>query len=428
MSISTLAERYRSIRGTTEALCAPLSAEDCGVQSMPDASPAKWHLAHTSWFFETFLLAGRPGHRPFHPRFGYLFNSYYNGVGDRPPRAERGLLSRPSLDEVRAYRGHVDAAVLELLDGGSAGAPPDALAEILILGLNHEQQHQELILTDIKHALWCNPLRPAYRAPRAAPEAAAPAAPALAWRAHAGGLVEIGRPPPRAGGDPFSFDNESPRHAVMLRPHALATRPATAGEYLAFIADGGYRRPDLWLSDGWDAVQRGGWSAPLYWQLDGAAATLFTLEGMRPVRADEPVCHVSYYEADAYARWAGARLPTEAEWEAAAADAPIEGNLLETGLLHPRAAGPSSTITPHVPQQLFGDVWEWTQSPYTAYPGFQPAAGALGEYNGKFMVNQLVLRGGSCATPASHLRATYRNFFGPAARWQLSGARLARDE
>jgi len=428
--MGTLAERYREVRRTTEALCAPLSAEDCALQSMPDASPAKWHLAHTSWFFETFVLDGRPGHRAFHPRFAYLFNSYYNGVGDRPNRAQRGLLSRPSLDEVHAYRRHVDAAMLALLEARERGGGDDeALAERTVLGLNHEQQHQELILTDIKHALWCNPLRPAYRAAddrdRQGGASRRPAS--LEWRAHDGGVVEIGRAP-RAPGDPFAFDNESPRHRVFLRSHALASRPVAVAEYLEFIADGGYHRPELWLSDGWDAVQHGKWSAPLYWDRDGANATLFTLEGPRVARPDEPICHVSYYEADAYARWAGARLPTEAEWEVAAAAAPVVGNLLESGALHPRAAIASSSRGDALSsQQLFGDVWEWTQSAYSAYPGYQPEPGALGEYNGKFMCNQIVLRGGSCATPASHIRATYRNFFAPGARWQFSGIRLARD-
>jgi ergothioneine biosynthesis protein EgtB len=435
MSAPDLAARYSEVRGRTEELCAPLSAEDCGVQSMPDASPAKWHLAHTSWFFETFLLGARAGYRPFHPQFGYLFNSYYNGVGDRPPRGQRGLLSRPSLEQVYAYRRHVDAAALDLIRGRPA--PVQAVLDVVVLGLNHEQQHQELILTDIKHALWCNPLRPAYREPQkedgdgpgsdAGSDRARSPAP-LVWRSHAGGVIDIGRPAAASGGgaDPFTFDNEGPRHQVVLRPHALACRPVSAGEYLDFIGDGGYRRPELWLSDGWDAVQQGGWGAPLYWQVSGADALLFTLAGMRPLRRDEPVCHVSYYEADAYARWAGARLPTEAEWEAAAAQAPVEGNFLESRALHPRA--PSSGGSAGPLPQLFGDVWEWTQSPYTAYPGYQPPAGALGEYNGKFMINQQVLRGGSCATPASHIRASYRNFFPPGARWQFSGIRLARDE
>jgi ergothioneine biosynthesis protein EgtB len=438
--MATLAERYREVRRTTEALCAPLSAEDCGVQSMPDASPAKWHLAHTSWFFETFVLDGRAGQRPYHPRFAYLYNSYYNGVGDRPSRAQRGLLSRPSLDEIYAYRRHVDAAMLSLLEAHERdGREDDAiargagdrptLAALIVLGLNHEQQHQELILTDIKHALWCNPLRPAYRPAddRDRPDGAArPPAP-VEWLAHEGGLVEIGRPPAHAPDDPFAFDNESPRHRVFLRPHALASRPVAVAEFLEFIADGGYRRPELWLSDGWDAVQHGQWSAPLYWELDRTLGTLFTLAGPRPARPDEPVCHVSYYEADAYARWAGARLPTEAEWEVAASAAPVAGNLLETDALHPCAAAPPLRGVGAGHQQLFGDVWEWTQSPYSPYPGYQPEAGALGEYNGKFMCNQMVLRGGSCATAASHIRASYRNFFAPGARWQFSGIRLARD-
>jgi ergothioneine biosynthesis protein EgtB len=430
----TISQRYRDVRRATEDLCRPLSAEDCGVQSMPDASPAKWHLAHTSWFFETFVLSGRPWYRPFHPAFGYLFNSYYNGVGDRHERPRRGMLSRPSLDDVRAYRRHVDEAMLRLLDHGRGddGGAGGAAAERIVLGLHHEQQHQELILTDIKHAFWCNPLRPAYRSDGdgLAPPPPAVAAP-LAWTAWQGGVVEIGHAPATSGAGPssFAFDNEGPRHRVHLQPFLLASRPVTAGELMAFIDDGGYARAELWLSDGWDAVRAGGWTAPLYWEARGGDGWwALTLDGMRPVRPDDPVCHVSYYEADAYARWAGARLPTEAEWETAAAPLPVDGHLLESGLLHPRAAAAApATAAGGAPAQLFGDVWEWTQSPYTPYPGFRPAAGALGEYNGKFMCNQLVLRGGSCATPRSHIRASYRNFFAPSARWQFSGVRLARD-
>ena len=419
----SLGDRYRAIRRATEDLCRPLSPEDCGVQSMPDASPTKWHLAHTSWFFETFVLSdAAPTYRAFHPAFRSLFNSYYNGVGDRHARPARGLLSRPSLADVQAYRRHVDEAMSRLLDDGGLRAEAAAL---VVLGLNHEQQHQELILTDIKHAFWMNPLRPAY-APAPAHSADAVAAP-QAWRERPGGTVEIGAPSPGASGEPFAFDNEGPRHAVLLAPHALASRLVTCGEYREFIADGGYRRPELWLSDGWDAVQTGGWSAPLYWEQQAGQWWSLTFAGMQPVRSSEPVSHVSYYEADAYARWAHARLPTEAEWEGAAAATGVaaERNLLEAGFLRPMppGLGPSGDGI----AQLIGDVWEWTQSPYTPYPGFRAAGGAVGEYNGKFMCNQIVLRGGSCLTPRTHVRPSYRNFFGPAARWQMSGLRLARD-
>jgi len=418
-----LATRYARVRRQTETLVEPLSAEDCQVQSMPDASPAKWHLAHTSWFFETFVLGGQP----FDPSFRFLYNSYYEAIGERQPRAARGLLSRPSLDEVRRYRRSVDDRMLERL-----GAGLDASTEALVvLGLAHEEQHQELILTDIKHLLGTHPLRPLYRRDEHA-ESGRGAAP-LTFVPQPGGIVTIGHPGPERGGQPFAFDNESPRHQVLLQPHALASRLVTAGEYLAFVRDGGYRRPELWLSDGWGHVRAEGWRGPLYWQFgegegagdagDAAAVSIYTLGGERPLDPAEPVVHVSYYEADAYSRWAGARLPSEAEWEAVAASAPLSGNLLGSGALHPRAAplgGPAVG-------QLFGDAWEWTSSAYSPYPGFRPAAGALGEYNGKFMCNQLVLRGGSCFTPGGHVRPSYRNFFPPAARWQAAGIRLARD-
>jgi ergothioneine biosynthesis protein EgtB len=430
-----LAGRYRDVRRATEELAAPLSAEDCGVQSMADASPVKWHLAHTSWFFETFLLGQRAGYTAFHPSFRALFNSYYNSVaGERHDRPQRGVLSRPSLDEVRAYRRHVDQAMRRLIDSG--GDDPE-MAALLVLGLNHEQQHQELILTDIKHAFWCNPLRPAYRPLEGEAAAADPRrrpSPPAEWRAHPGGTIEIGHAGAGERGEPFSFDNEGPRHATLLSPHALAARLVTAGEYQAFIDDGGYRRPELWLSDGWEAAHRAGWEAPLYWEARDGRWWRFTLAGMQPVRPDDPVSHVSFYEADAYARWAGARLPTEAEWESAAARAPVEGNFVESGRLEPAppaglTAGTEGLAEPPGDSmaQLFGDVWEWTRSPYIPYPRFRSAAGALGEYNGKFMCNQMVLRGGSCVTPRSHMRPSYRNFFGPAARWQFSGIRLARD-
>lgn len=410
-----LAERYPEVRRTTESLCARLTPEDHVVQSMPDASPAKWHLAHTSWFFETFLLGPHlPGYAEFHPRYGYLFNSYYNAVGDRHERPRRGILSRPPLEEIHAYRRHVDGRMAELF----AALTPERAAELaplIALGLNHEQQHQELILMDIKHAFASEPLRPAY-VPRAE-QARSGGAPALRWVPFGEGVRRIGDD----GKERFAFDNEGPRHRVFTEPFQLASRPVTCGEFRAFIDDGGYRRPEFWLSDGWDAVRANGWEAPLYWE-DGA---VMTLSGVQPFDDAEPVCHVSFYEADAFARWAGARLPTEAEWEVAAVDAEVKGNLLERGRLHPAAAdggGGSGALG-----QLFGDVWEWTASAYSPYPGFRPAAGAVGEYNGKFMCNQLVLRGGACVTPASHLRATYRNFFPPHARWAFSGLRLARD-
>ena len=410
---SDLAVRYAAVRRQTEALAAPLSAEDCALQSMPDASPVKWHLAHATWFFETFILADRADYRPFDPAFRVLFNSYYVGVGERHPRPERGMLSRPDLASVRTYRAHVDAAMRSLL---TSRCDPATAARIE-LGLNHEQQHQELICTDVKHLLSRNPTAPVYRAGWPL----VPVRPSrIAWIAYAGGLDHFGH----AGPD-FAFDNESPRHRAFVAPFELASRPVTHGEYAAFVADGGYRRPELWLSAGWDVVTARGWTAPLYWQDDGGTWTTFTLHGRVEIDAHTPMCHLSFYEADAYARWAGARLPAEHEWELAARDVPVAGNLLESGALHPMPlAEPPAARTP---AQLWGDVWEWTRSDYAPYPGYAPPPGALGEYNGKFMSGQYVLRGGSCATPASHLRATYRNFFAPDARWQFSGVRLARD-
>jgi ergothioneine biosynthesis protein EgtB len=409
----TLPDRYRRIRQATAALCEPLSAEDCQVQSMDDASPVKWHLAHTSWFFETFVLERRQrGYTPFDPHFRVLFNSYYQSVGAQYARPRRGLLSRPTLAEVWRYRAHVDRHMATLVQqGGCAGEA----AAVIDLGLHHEQQHQELILTDVKHLLSCNPLQPAYR-PCAPPSAeCAP----LRWVSFPEGVCEIGH-----AGPGFAFDNEGPRHRVLVHGFALASRLVTTGEFRAFIEDGGYARPELWLSDGWKVVRERGWRAPLYWEAVQDAWFQFTLGGFRPVDDAEPVTHVSLYEADAYARWADARLPTEAEWEMAAAHAPIAGNFVEDARFHP---APAPQATGDAPVQLFGDVWEWTQSPYTAYPGFKPAAGAIGEYNAKFMANQYVLRGGSCATPRSHIRATYRNFFPADARWQFSGIRLATD-
>jgi ergothioneine biosynthesis protein EgtB len=393
-------------------LAAPLSAEDQMLQSMPDASPTKWHLAHTTWFFETFLLTPHvPGYRSTDPRFRQLFNSYYKQVGEHPYRGARGLMSRPSLEEVHSYRRSVDDAMLALIDHAH-----DEVLSLIEMGLNHEQQHQELVLTDIKHALWSSPLQPAYRARPIAP---AGEAAKLEWQELDGGIHQIGH-----RGEGFAFDNEGPRHEVLLRPFRLASRAVTNGEWLEFMADGGYRRPELWLSDGWDAICAQRWEAPLYWNHLDDEWWLYTMSGTRRVEESEPACHVSYYEADAYARWAGARLPLEAEWEIAAERNPSRGAMLEDQVFHPhgRIEDPS-----HMLQQVFGDVWEWTASPYVAYPGFRAAPGAIGEYNGKFMCNQMVLRGGSCATPASHIRPTYRNFFPPPARWQFSGVRLARD-
>lgn len=404
-SAADLAKRYADVRAATEALTATLSPEDAQVQSMPDASPAKWHLAHTTWFFETFLLDRATGYTPFDPVFAYLFNSYYEAVGPRHARPMRGLLTRPSLDQVMAYRSHVDSAMRRLLGSG------DADPALLTLGLHHEQQHQELILMDIKHALSCNPLEPAFRERTKHPSRdVAP----LGWTTFDGGLRRIGHEAAH-----FAFDNEGPRHKVWVEPFAVSNRLVTAGEYRDFVADGGYKRSEFWLSDGWATVQREGWTAPLYWRESGDGWSVFTLEGRRPIDPAEPVCHVSLYEADAYARWAGARLPTEAEWEVSAEgiDPPTEHVQL-----HPVPAAGDEGV-----QQLFGAVWQWTASAYLPYPGFTPAAGAVGEYNGKFMSGQMVLRGSACVTPPGHTRTTYRNFFPPDARWAFSGIRLARN-
>ena len=397
--------RLEEVRAATLRLAEGLSAEDMVVQSMPDASPVKWHLAHTTWFFETLILLPRaPGYQAFHPGYARLFNSYYETLGARHPRPQRGLLTRPSREEVLQYRGHVDAA----LRRNWAALPPD----LLRLGLHHEQQHQELILTDLKHLLSCNPLRPAYA--EADPDPGSDAAPAMGWRAFEGGLVAIGHEGPG-----FAFDNEGPRHQVYLRPFRMADRCVTESEYLAFMEDGGYADPAWWLSEGWDLVRSEGWEAPGYWFRDGSRWSQFTLHGTRAAGSARPVCHLSFFEADAYAKWAGKRLPLETEWELAASQA---GEAQHPMTLHPTPieAGPGF-------RQLFGGVWEWTSSPYAPYPGYRAAAGPVGEYNGKFMVNQMVLRGGSCLTPPGHIRATYRNFFPPSARWQVSGIRLAED-
>jgi ergothioneine biosynthesis protein EgtB len=405
---ATLLQRFRRVRARTLGLCAGLGAEDMMVQSMPDASPTKWHLAHTTWFFEQFLLGRDPAWRPRHPEWHFLFNSYYQTVGPMHARPRRGLLSRPSLDEVLDYRRRVEDAVAARLE---AGLEPAAEA-IVELGLQHEQQHQELLVTDIQHALWCNPLHPAYD-PALAPPAPSRVEPLSYVDGHEG-VVDVGH-----AGDGFAFDNESPRHRVFLHAHALANRLVTNGEFRLFVEDGGYREPTLWLSDGWATVQAEGWERPLYWQ-DGLDSA-YGLGGVRELDPAAPVVHLSYFEADAFARWAGARLPTEAEWESAAASLPVRGNLLDERAQPPRAAAGDGLL------QMYGDVWEWTSSPYVSYPGFQPLPGALGEYNGKFMNAQWVLRGGSCATPRDHIRATYRNFFPAQARWQFAGLRLARD-
>jgi ergothioneine biosynthesis protein EgtB len=402
-------ERFLRVRSATEALCAPLSPEDCVAQSMPDASPAKWHLAHTSWFFETFVLARVPGFTPFRPGYSEIFNSYYEAVGERHPRAARGVLTRPAFEEVRAYRASVTARVLSLLE---RQATSPELRSIVELGVHHEEQHQELLLTDIKHLFAANPLRPQYREAGERPRSEASP---FVFRTFDAALRTIGH-----SGEAFAFDNERPAHRVFVEAHALADRLVTNGEYLEFMRDGGYTRPELWLSDGFRTATERGFRAPLYWEPSHDA--VFSLAGVVPLNLAEPVCHVSFYEADAFARWAKARLPTEAEWESAVDSAAVRGNFVESGALEPRPAGaPDGSL-----RQLYGDVWEWTQSAYSPYPGFRPLAGALGEYNGKFMANQLVLRGGSCVTPREHVRATYRNFFPPDARWQFTGFRLAR--
>jgi ergothioneine biosynthesis protein EgtB len=404
--------RFEEVRNLTEELAACLTPEDQTVQSMPDVSPTKWHRAHTSWFFETFLLGPKvSSYVEFHPQFAYLFNSYYEALGARHPRAERGNLSRPGVSEVGDYRRYVDKAMFQLLEGLE---DPRTL-DLVELGIHHEQQHQELLLMDIKHVLSCNPLEPLYAEAQQREDSGTTT---LGWIEHPGGTVEIGH---RGAG--FAFDNEYPLHRAELTPFGLADRAVTSGEWRAFIADGGYQRPELWLSDGWAMVQNEGLRAPLYWSEDPDTGEhqwkVFTLHGPEPVHDADPVVHVTYYEADAYAHWTGYRLPTENEWETIARDQPVVGTLLPSGLLHPSGAGNHPGF--------FGNTWEWTASAYSPYPGFRASKDAVGEYNGKFMVNQYVLRGGSCVTPGEHVRATYRNFFPASARWAFSGLRLARD-
>jgi ergothioneine biosynthesis protein EgtB len=410
-------EQYRKVRRFSEHLCEPLVTEDYVIQSMPDVSPTKWHLAHVSWFFETFLLSpALPDYKSLHPQYAYLFNSYYNTIGERHCRPKRGLISRPTVKETFEYRRYVDEHVLELLEKLDERQLAE-LAPIITLGLHHEQQHQELMVTDIKHVLSCNPLYPTYRA--RTPTSASNITP-LEWVSFPEGLHWIGHE-----GNGFAFDNEGPRHRQFVQSFQLASRLVTNGEYQEFMQDGGYENPLLWLSEGWATVRAEEWQAPLYWEKRDGRWYVMTLSGLREVDKAEPVCHVSYFEADAYARWADARLPTEAEWEVAAQEVPVEGNFVESGLYHPT---PLNTFTASGKlAQMYGDVWEWTQSSYAPYPNFKPGPGAIGEYNGKFMCNQYVLRGGSCATSLSHIRSTYRNFFPANAQWQFMGIRLAKE-
>ncbi len=422
-SFGALINRFCDVRQRTEALAGPLTAEDQTVQSMPDTSPTKWHRAHTTWFFETFLLAQfEVGYKPLDPTYNYLWNSYYETVGDRFPRPDRGLLTRPGIAEISRYRQDTDRRVRALLETAPA-AQQDELGALIQLGTNHEEQHQELLLMDIKHVLSKNPFGPVY----------APAAPApfqdsgpLAWVDFEGGVVPVGRPEDASG---FAFDNEGPRHDVLLRPFRIADRLITSGEWLEFMSDGGYERHELWLSDGWHLSRRERWDAPLYWREQDGEWLVHTLGGTRPVNLEEPVCHVSFYEADAYATWAGHRLATEFEWEHVASSRPVAGRFMtENGPAgevspHPAPAGPTTGDV----RQLFGDCWEWTESAYRPFPGYRPPPGAIGEYNGKFMINTMVLRGGCAFTPPGHTRATYRNFFHPDTRWHLSGVRLASD-
>jgi ergothioneine biosynthesis protein EgtB len=431
--IERLRDRFHQIRKFTDALCVGLEPEDCVVQSMPDVSPTKWHLAHTTWFFETFILKKFvPPYRAEIPEYAYLFNSYYNAAGDMHRRDLRGLISRPTVNQAQRYRASVDSHIDDLLSNPDESLL-DEIESILVLGMHHEQQHQELLITDIKHVLAQNPLYPVFRAGRARHSVRAEERTATERRPYRFIDFEETKTPIGHDGDGFAYDNEGPRHQALVPAFALATRAVTNGEYIAFIEDNGYHRPEFWLSLGWMTVNEQGWNAPLYWTKRDGAWWNFTLSGLRPVDQSEPVTHVSYFEADAYANWAGARLPTEFEWERAALSCPIEGNFVETELFHPAPITGASAVSAERPDQhphlvqMFGDVWEWTRSAYSPYPGYRAAPGALGEYNGKFMCNQYVLRGGSCATSRSHIRRTYRNFFQPEKRWQFTGIRLARD-
>ncbi len=414
---------FQTVRAWTARLCEPLHPEDYVVQSMEDASPTKWHIAHTSWFFETFLLKPHlSNYQSLHPQYDFLFNSYYNSVGERHCRAKRGVISRPTVDEAWQYRAYIDRHIEELLQSADKNKL-QVLAPLMTLGLHHEQQHQELMATDFKHVLGENPLYPAYRPREIARTEIAP----LQWLKFDEGVYCIGHDENEAG---FAFDNESPRHRRFVESFALADRLVTNAEYREFMQSGGYEQPQWWLSAGWATVQAQGWNAPFYWENHDGQWQQFTLSGLRPIEDSEPVCHLSYFEADAFARWAGGRLPTETEWEIAAQNVPIDGSFAESENFHPAPDandknGAASTCTP---RQMYGEVWQWTRSQYEPYPGYAPVEGALGEYNGKFMCNQFVLRGASCVTPRSHARSTYRNFFPPDARWQFTGLRLAKDE
>ena len=415
--LAGLTQAFEKTRSQTEKLCKPLQIEDYVIQSMPDVSPAKWHLGHTTWFFETFLLQKYyAGYKTHNDHYGYLFNSYYETIGERWARNNRGLLSRPTVKEVYDYRAYVDEKMKELLEKEAENQELNFLVE---LGIHHEQQHQELLVTDIKHVLALNPLKPAYKNPSVEIEARTSTHSYLEF---AGGLMEIG-----FSGTGFSFDNERPRHRVWINDYLLQNRLVTNREFLEFITGGGYSDFRHWLSDGWAIVQQQQWNHPLYWEKKDDAWFEMTLDGLRPLNLEQPVCHVSYYEAEAYAKWAGKRLPTEAEWENAAGTVEADiatGNFVESQKLHPQSVANASSSL----QQMFGDVWEWTQSSYLPYPGFRTERGAVGEYNGKFMSDQMVLRGGSCATPRNHIRKTYRNFFQCDKRWQFTGIRLASDE
>ncbi len=424
-SLDDLAVAYQAVRAWSLTLCAPLSTEDYVIQSMPDASPAKWHLAHTSWFFEKFLLEPNlPAYRSPHPQYDYLFNSYYNSLGERHCRPKRGLISRPTVEETYTYRSHVDRAMLELLAAPHEREKIAELTSLVELGLNHEQQHQELLVTDLKHMFSENVFAPVYREwPASLDKSYTTEASSMQWRQVEGGLREIG-----FAGDAgeFCFDNETPRHPEYVAPFAIGSRLVTNREYLQFMESGGYEAPEYWLSEGWGVSQERGWTAPMYWYKLNGEWMYYTLHGLIPIRWDEPVCHVSLFEADAYAHWAGARLPTEAEWEVASDEVSLHGQYAESELFHPLADGVSQPASGEL-TQMMGTLWQWTRSQYNPYPGYHQAEGALGEYNGKFMCNQFVLRGGSCATPETHIRKTYRNFFPPDARWQFMGIRLAKD-